>query len=404
VKQYPIVLLEDSLTENDFYTAFCYIATKIKRAENKNLIMKKLSNLLILITSVIFLMACSTTKKTAGKGNPKINNVILMIGDGMGLPDVYAAMTVAGMPINIERCTAIGLQKTNSSDNYITDSAAAGTALAAGTKTKNGAIGVDAQGNRVKSILEIAEDNGLATGIVSTSSVTHATPASFIAHQSSRGSYEDIAMDFLKTDIDVFIGGGSDHFAKRKDKLNLLDSLKLKGYEVSTSLDQVLKSNSFKLAGFTAPVHNPYRLKGRGDMLPASSGKAIEILKKNPKGFFLMIEGSQIDWAAHANVADTVVDETLDFDKAVGVAIDFAKADGHTLVVVTADHETGGVTITGGNIAAKKVKLSFSTKDHTAVMIPVYAYGPGAENFIGIYDNTDIFKKILASFRFKTLK
>jgi alkaline phosphatase len=211
-------------------------------------------------------------------------------------------------------------------------------------------------------------------------------------------------MDFLKTDIDVFIGGGYDHFAKRKDNLNLLDSLKLKGYEVNTTLDQVLKSSAPKLAGLTAKGQHPYRLKGRGDMLPASTGKAIEILKKNPKGFFLMIEGSQIDWAAHANAADTVVDETLDFDKAVGVAIDFAKADGHTLVVVTADHETGGVTITGGNIAAKKVKLSFSTKDHTAVMIPVYAYGPGAENFVGIYDNTDIFKKILASFRFKSPK
>ena len=155
--------------------------------------------------------------------------------------------------------------------------------------------------------------------------ITHATPASFIAHQSSRGSYEDIAMDFLKTDIDVFIGGGYDHFAKRKDKLNLIDSLKFRGYEVDTSLAMILKSTSLKLAGLTAPVHNPYRLKGRGDMLPASSGKAIEILNKNPKGFFLMIEGSQIDWAAHANAADTLIDETLDFDKAVGVALDFAK-------------------------------------------------------------------------------
>jgi alkaline phosphatase len=366
--------------------------------------MNKLSNFLIIFILGISLTSCSTTQKSTGKGRQEVKNVILMIGDGMGLADVSAAITVAGMPINIERCTATGLQKTNSADNYITDSAASGTAMATGAKTKNGAIGVDPQGKRLKTILEIAEANGLATGMVSTSSVTHATPASFIAHQSSRGSYEDIAMDFLKTDIDVFIGGGSDHFAKRKDKLNLLDSLKLKGYEVSTSLDQVLKSSSLKLAGLTAPEHHPYRLKGRGNMLPASSGKAIEILKKNPKGFFLMIEGSQIDWAAHANVADTVVDETLDFDKAVGVAIDFAEADGHTLVIVTADHETGGVTITGGNIAAKKVKLSFSTKDHTAVMIPVYAYGPGAENFVGIYDNTDIFKKILASFRFKNLK
>ena len=366
--------------------------------------MKKLTNLLIIITLGAFLTSCFPTKSYTSRYNHEIQNVILMIGDGMGLPDVYAAMTVSDKPLNIERCNIVGLQKTFSSDNYITDSGAAGTALATGNKTKNGAIGVDAHGNRLKSILEISEDYGLATGLVSTSSVTHATPASFIAHQSSRGSYEDIAMDFLRTDIDVFIGGGIDHFYRRKDKLNLLDSLKLRGYEIDTTLAMVLNSTSLKLAGLTAPVHNPYRLKGRGDMLPAASGKAIEILSKNKKGFFLMVEGSQIDWAAHANVADTVVDETLDFDKAVGVALDFAQADGHTLVIVTADHETGGVTLTGGNREAHKVKLSFSTKDHTAVMVPVYAYGPGADKFMGIYDNTDIFKKILSSFGFVQLK
>jgi alkaline phosphatase len=357
--------------------------------------------LIILCTSITICFSCAKQEVNA---IPEIRNVILMIGDGMGIPAVYAAMTVSDQPLNIERCPVAGMQTTFSSDNYITDSAAAGTALATGTKTKNEAIGVDPLGIRLTSILEIAEEHGLATGLVSTSSITHATPASFIAHQSSRGSYEDIASDFLKTDIDVFIGGGYDHFAKRNDKLNLIDSLKLRGYEVDTSLNSILNSTSLKLAGLTAPVHNPYRLKGRGNMLPSTSGKAIEILNKNPKGFFLMIEGSQIDWAGHANSADTLVDETLDFDKAVGVALDFAKKDGHTLVVITADHETGGVTITGGNRDTHKVKLSFSTKDHTAVMVPVYAYGPGAENFSGVYDNTDIFRKILNSYAFGQLK
>jgi alkaline phosphatase len=331
---------------------------------------------------------------------PEIRNVIFMIGDGMGVADVYAAMTISNQPLNIEKCTANGLQSTYSADSYITDSGAAGTAMATGIKTKNGAIGVDPQGVKIKSILEIAEEYGLATGIVSTSAVTHATPASFIAHQSSRGSYEDIASDFLKTDIDVFIGGGFDHFAKRNDKLNLIDSLKIRGYEVDSSMSFILNSTSLKLAGFTAHLQNPYRLNGRGNMLPASSGKAIEILSKNPKGFFLMIEGSEIDWAGHANYADTLIDETLDFDSAVGVALDFAKKDGHTLVVITADHETGGVTITGGDRVAHTVKLSFSTTDHTAVMVPVYAYGPGSENFNGIYDNTDIFKKVLNAYHF----
>jgi alkaline phosphatase len=347
------------------------------------------------------MISCASSERLSHKRTPEIRNIIFMIGDGMGTAATYAAMTVSDSSLNIERCPVTGLQKTFSSDNYITDSAAAGTALASGEKTNNGVIGMNSKGIKARSILEIAESNGLATGLVSTSSITHATPASFIAHQSSRGSYEDIAMDFLKTDVDVFIGGGYDHFAKRKDKLNLIDSLKVRGYEVDTSMDMILKSTSLKLAGLTAPVHNPYRLNGRGNMLPASSGKAIEILNKNPKGFFLMIEGSQIDWAGHANYADTLIDETLDFDKAVGVALDFAQTDGHTLVVITADHETGGVTITGGDLMTHMVKLNFSTKDHTAVMVPVYAFGPYAENFTGIYDNTELFQKILTCYRFK---
>jgi alkaline phosphatase len=221
--------------------------------------MKKISNLLILIIIGTTLISCFATKKPALKGSPEIKNVILMIGDGMGLPDVYVAMTVSDKHLNIERCNIIGLQTTFSADNYITDSGAAGTALATGSKTRNAAIGVDSLGNRLKSILEIAEDHGLATGLVSTSSITDATPASFIAHELSRNSYEAIALDFLKTDIDVFIGGGYDNFAKRKDKLNLLDSLKSRGYEVDTTIDMVMKSASGKLAGLTAPFNNPVK-------------------------------------------------------------------------------------------------------------------------------------------------
>jgi len=365
--------------------------------------MKSAKSLYLVIAGVI-LVSCSPVNKMKSRRNPEIRNVILMIGDGMGLPVISAAITVSELPLNVERCTSIGMQKTSSDDRYITDSGAAGTALATGNKTKNGAIGVDSGGNRLKSILEIAEEYGLSTGLVSTSSLTHATPASFIAHQSDRSSYEDIALDFLKTDIDVLIGGGYDHFAKRSDNLNLLDSLKIKGYEVDTSLTAILNSVSPKLAGFTAPVHEPYRLKGRGEMLPLATWKAIDILNKNNKGFFLMVEGSQIDWAAHANNADTLLVEVLDFDQAVGVALDFAQTDGHTLVIITADHETGGVTITGGDIKTHGVRLSFSTTDHTAVMVPVYAFGPGADKFTGIYDNTEVFQKILASFKFPVLK
>jgi alkaline phosphatase len=362
--------------------------------------MNKATKILILLIMSAGLLSCYPSKQLNGKRNPDVKNVILFIGDGMGIPAVYAAMSASPVPLNFERFPVTGFQKTYSANAYITDSGAAGTAIASGTKTKNGAIGVDEFGIPVASVRAVAEENGLATGVVATSSVTHATPASFIAHQSSRGSYEDIASDFLKTDVDVFIGGGYDHFANRSDKHNLIDSLKAKGYDIATDLAMVLKSGSGKLAGLTYPGQPPYRLKGRGDMLPASTAKTIDILSRNKKGFFLMVEGSQIDWAGHANSADTLIDETLDLDKAIGVALNFAEKDGHTLVVVTADHETGGVTITGGDMKTRSVKLSFSTKDHTAVVVPVFAFGPGAENFTGIYDNTELPKKILAALRF----
>jgi alkaline phosphatase len=366
--------------------------------------MKKTSILFLSAILIASLISWSPAKESGLKEIPEIRNIVFMIGDGMGLAVVSSAITVSHQPLNIERCNTIGLQKTFSSDHYITDSGAAGTAFATGNKTTNGAIGVDSQGKSVKSILEIAKENGLATGLVTTSAITDATPASFMAHESSRNSYEDIAMDFLKADIDVFIGGGYNHFAFRKDNLYLIDSLKVRGYKVETTMQAVLQSASLKLAGLIAPVNNPSRLNGRGDMLPASSRKAIEILNKNPKGFFLMIEGGEIDLAAHAKDATTLIDETLDFDNAVGEVLDFAQSDGHTLVVITADHETGGVAIIGGSIKAHKVLLTFPTISHTAVMVPVYAYGPGAEKFSGIYDNTALFQKFLTSYGFEELK
>jgi alkaline phosphatase len=359
--------------------------------------MKKISTVSLLFVALISLISCQTQPKPEA---PEVRNIIFMIGDGMGLATTYAAMTVSSAPLNFERCTHIGMQKTFSLSDYITDSAAAGTALSSGKKTNNGIIGQDSLGNKFKSILEITEEHGLATGLVSTSAITHATPAAFIAHVPDRDLYEDIALEFLKTDIDVFIGGGINNFYRRADGLNLLDSLTNKGYEVDTTLEGILASTGLKLAGLNAPFHNPYRLDGRADMLPLASQKAIDVLSKNTKGFFLMIEGSQIDWAGHANLSENLIDETLDFDKALGLVLDFAQKDGHTLVVVTADHETGGVTITDGSIDHHKVNINFSSKNHTSVMVPVYAYGPGAENFTGIFDNTEFFGKFLSLYGF----
>ena len=301
------------------------------------------------ISAAALLASCTqpaTEQQTVQQATvPEIHNVILMIGDGMGTTQIYSGLTANRGSLNLEQFKVAGFSKTYSFSDYITDSAAGGTALSSGYKTYNGAIGVNSDTVPQPTILEIAEQHGLATGLVSACAVTHATPASFIAHQPSRSMYEAIAADFLKTDIDVFIGGGYDHFTKRADNLNLVDSLKAHGYKVLTSLDQLAAAQGPKIAGLLYPEHPPKMLEGRGDMLAQSAMKAIEVLSKNPKGFFMMIEGSQIDWGGHDNNLDYVSSEMVDFDNTIGRVLEWAKADGHTLVIVTADHETGGLTI-----------------------------------------------------------
>lgn len=321
-------------------------------------------------------------------------NVIMMIGDGMGTTEVFAGLTANGGHLFLDNFKHIGFSKTQSSNNYITDSAAGGTALSTGQKTYNGAIGVNTDTIAIKTILEMAEAKGLATGLVSTSAITHATPASYIAHQGSRGSYEDIAADFMKTDIDVFIGGGYKHFAVRKDGRDLTKDLQANGYQVLRDMDEIAKVTSGKLAGLTSDEHNEVYPK-RKMSLPLSTQTALNILDQNKKGFFIMIEGSQIDWGGHANNTIYVVNEMLDFDQTIGKALEFAANDRETLIIVTADHETGGMALTGGDMKTGMVKGAFPTGDHTAVMVPVFAYGPGAENFTGIMENTDIAKKIM---------
>jgi alkaline phosphatase len=347
-------------------------------------------NLLVVI--LLILSACSSIEKKPEKVQAK--NVILMIADGMGVTHLYAAMSVTENPLVIEEFKHVGLQKTYSANNYITDSGASGTAMATGHKTNNQSIAVDTAGNPLKTILEIAEDNNLATGLVSTSSILHATPASFIAHEIDRNEYENIAYDFLSVDIDLFIGGGKKQFSERSDSLNLLDSLRSKAYNVVEGLENLNTNQSGKFAVFTADGHNPEISNGRGDMLPVSTKKAIEILSKNENGFFLMVEGSQIDWGGHDNDINYIITETIDFDEAVAKALEFAKNDGETLLIVTADHETGGLTIIDGDMKSRTIEASFSTEHHTSVMVPVFAYGPGAEEFGGIYENTEIFYKI----------
>ncbi len=347
----------------------------------------KITSVLVILTVALF-----------AQKQPK--NVVFIIGDGMGLAHIYAGMVANGNKLQLERFKNIGFSKTYSSSHFTTDSGAGGTALSSGIKTRNGMIGMNPDSTASESILEVAEKNGLSTGMVVACDVTHATPASFIAHQVSRKMTEEIATDYLKTDIDVFIGGGRKNFENRTDNRNITNELKEKGYTIAYTLDEVKNTKTGKLAGMLYNEHNP-PMPERGDMLPEASMAAIDILDNNKKGFFMMIEGSQIDWAGHDNNGAQIAKEVLDLDKTIGKVLDFAEKNKNTLVIVTADHETGGFTITDGSIIKKEFKSDFSTKGHSSVPVPIFAFGPGAEDFTGFMENISFKNKLIKLLKLK---
>lgn len=356
---------------------------------------------------LLFINACTTKKATSNYDvkplqENKPMNIILLIGDGMGLSQVSSSYFSKETEPNFSRFPVIGLIKTSSASHLITDSASGATAFSAGEKTYNGAIGVNMDTIPVKNIVEYLSENEYATGLISTSSITHATPASFFAHVKSRGLAEEIASELPNSGIDFFAGGGIKYFFHRQDDKSLYNEFEQNGFTIDTlnlHESQSLSKNE-KYGFLLGKDAMPKMSEGREDFLLDATKLALQYLDNNEtkgkNGFFLMVEGSQIDWGGHANDADYIKKEVLDFDKVIGHALDFAKADGNTLVVVTADHETGGFTLASDDGNYNKIKGSFSTGGHSATLIPVFAYGSGEENFSGIYENTEIFTKIMA--------
>lgn len=320
-----------------------------------------------------------------------VKNIILLIGDGMGLTQIQAGITANRGLLNLSRIRNIGFSTTEATDNYITDSAAGATAFATGKKTHNRAIGVDSTDVAVESVATTLRRRGMKTALISNGDMTDATPAAFYAHRPDRGMSREIARDFLDQPSDILIGGGEKWF------LEIADELKKKGYGFSTEWsDLSTLKTPFVLLNQekTGSV-----LNGRGDFLTEAFRKAVTELKDNEDGFFLMAEGAQIDYGGHANDLPYVVTEMLDFDQLVGEALRFADSNGETLVIVTADHETGGLTLLDGDTRRGYVDGQFSTTDHTGVMVPVFAYGPHSLDFRGIYPNTDIYERLMKIMR-----
>lgn len=327
----------------------------------------------------------------------KPTNIILVIGDGMGLAQIALAEYLTKPPSPLAQMEVVGLQKTHSSNNLETDSAASGTAMSCGVKTFNAGIGVGPDSIAVTSIMELAKAEGMKTGFVVTSSVVHATPAAFYAHSNSRATYEAIATQLVQSDIDVFVGGGEKYFENRySDKSNLLNVLESKNYTVITStggevnynLGSIVKEK--KIACFTA-YEDPARTTMGRKYFPEITVEVIDALNlRADKGYFLMVEASQIDWADHANNQEWLALEMQDAYRMLELVLKKVREDENTLLIVTADHECSYMSLKG----KRSPRVEFNTKVHSSQMVPVFATGPGAHEFLGIYENTAIFDKM----------
>lgn len=332
------------------------------------------------------------TRITPPQGK-KIKNVILMIGDGMSLMHVYSAWTANKGKLFLDNCQVVGLSKTYCADKLITDSGAGGTAMSTGQKTNYHSVGVDTLGRPLPSLIDLAADKGKSTGVVVTCRLWDATPADFCCHNKDRDAEADIVTDYVDSPVDYVFGGGARLFEHRVDGRNLFEELRNKGFQTPRSWNELVKINNGKVFAVPYQVDTPLPSE-RGDLLARASLKGLDLLKRNENGFFMMIEGSQIDDYGHSNQLDLLMQEMHDFDRTIGAVYNWAAQDGETLVIVTADHETGGLTLVDGDLKTGKIVCKFSTDGHSGVMVPVYAFGPGAEEFTGIYDNTDIFVKI----------
>jgi alkaline phosphatase len=396
---------------------------------------------------LIATILCLTTEVEAQR------KIILFIGDGVGTAHWTAARMAARDSLWVSKFPVAGLVDTRSSNSLITDSGAGATAYASGVRTYNYAIGVGPDSQPVETVLEVAKKNGWATGLVATSSITHATPAAFASHVKSRASEFDIAKQMATLAPDVLLGAGTRFFspATRPDREDLLSQLGTTHRMLTQveQLDQMRDTSVRRLVGFFADVELP-RAALRGPILPQMTRKAIEVLARDPDGFFLMVEGSQADWRAHDNdPLQAVIDEMTDFDAAIGVALDYQRRTPDVLVIVVADHETGGLalelatdsavmvgaanalqagvdalepalgrltrqaadsadsTMYRMQITAARLRNSargantqrliadYSTGGHTAQMVPLFAAGQGAAAFGGMIDNYRVGQMLL---------
>lgn len=324
----------------------------------------------------------------------KVKNIIFMIGDGMGLEQISAAWVCNGGKLNLDNFTNVGIQRTYSANKLVTDSAAAGTALATGHKTNNGMVAMTPDSVAVKSLAEEAMEKGKRAGAAVTCRVNDATPAVFFSHSATRKSQEDIVEQMASSGVYFLSGGGYKFWRNREDGKDITEQVKAKGYTYVETKEDLMAVEEGPVVALM-DSHELQPALDRGDILPASVEKALQLLD-NKKGFFLMVEGSCIDDGGHDNKAGKTMEEIFDFDRTIGLVLEWAAKDGETLVIVTGDHATGGMTLLSGSLDDKRIRVNYSTTGHNGIALPVFAWGPHSEDFIGVYENTELSDKIRA--------
>ena len=404
----------------------------------KELSVKKKLLLLSLSFTILLLSfsSCAPRKDYQLKSapHPKAKNIIFMVPDGMGLASVTATRIFKNGPdgkgLHMETLLTIGYQRTHSANRATTDSAAAASAWASGEKFRNGEISCH-DDNRdgkceptpVPTILELARERGKSAGLVATSTVTHATPAAFGAHVPQRGCENEIARQYIQvTGVEVILGGGKAKFNATETNVDdcgtfgdFIEAARMRGYEVvyaKEAMEEAASRGTNKLLGLFAPngktpelfrVFPEEHYSEDEPTLPQMTAAALEILEKDKDGFFLLVEGAQIDWAGHDNNLPYQIAETLAFDEAVKVVLDWINDKPNrrqnTLVIISADHETGGFAISGGG--GRKYKRGdiadhgWTSKGHTAVDMLIWSQGPGSQHLGRGVDNTDLYKVML---------
>ena len=371
--------------------------------------------------AILALLALGLASSVAG-GEPQAESLILFIGDGMGpeivtVAKIYSeeALETGLSMVALANAGRSGLVTTHSADRLVTDSAAGATALATGVKTGNGVVGMTPDGATLENPFEKAVRQGKAVGVVTTTSVTDATPAAFLSHVRARSYETDIATQIIESGASVVMGGGRNYFlpageGKRADGRNLIEAARGEGFTVALDRDGLEAATGGRILGLFAPEDLPYESDRRTYEVPSLAEmmtRALQVLTADPDGFVLVVEGGRIDHAEHENNLPGALAEILAFDAAIGRAMDYQKSDSSLVLVVTADHDTGGPGLTAGQEGYPRTSdvsslvnqdcpyVKWLSEDHVGTMVPVFAGGPGEDLFSGVIDNTEVNRRVV---------